>query len=278
MPTWFITGCSTGLGRALARAVLLHGWNAVVTARDPAKVENIAAIDRSLALPLRLDITDSVQIANAVRAAEARFGGIDVLVNNVGYGYRGAVEEPSDSDIRELFETNFFGLVEMTKAVLPGMRARQKGHIVNISSVAGRMAHPGSGYYSASKFAVEGMSDGLRKELLPFGIRVTVVERGGFRTDFAGRSLRQSRETIADYAETAGKRRKENITTDGRQPGDPVRAAAAIIKVVETTSTPFRLVLGRFAVTRIREELTRQMHEIDEWEETAVGADFPKAT
>jgi NAD(P)-dependent dehydrogenase (short-subunit alcohol dehydrogenase family) len=216
--------------------------------------------------------------ASAVRQAEAQFGSIDVLVNNAGYGYRGAVEEASEAEIRQLFETNFFGLVAMTKAVLPTMRAKGSGHIVNISSVGGRMAQPGSGYYSPTKFAVEGMSDALRKELRPLGIGVTVVEPGGFRTDFAGRSLRQSTRTIADYATTAGPRRKENITNDGRQPGDPARAARAIIKAIEAEVPPFRLVLGRTAVRRIHEEMLAQLLEIDAWEKTANGADYPDAT
>jgi NAD(P)-dependent dehydrogenase (short-subunit alcohol dehydrogenase family) len=275
MPTWLITGCSTGFGRALARAVLARGWNAAVSARDPATVVDIIAGHEATALPLRLDVTDPAQVAAAVRDAEKRFGAIDVLVNNAGYGYRAAVEEADDADIRRLFETNFFGLVGLTKSVLPGMRARGRGHIVNVSSVAGRMAQPGSGYYSASKFAVGGLSDALRKELEPLGIRVTVVEPGGFRTDFAGRSLRQSSRPIDAYAKTAGLRRKENSTTDGRQPGDPVRAAEAIIKAVQADKPPFRLVLGRSAVQRIRAELDAQRRELDSWEETANAADYP---
>jgi NAD(P)-dependent dehydrogenase (short-subunit alcohol dehydrogenase family) len=275
MPTWLITGCSTGFGRALARAVLARGWNAAVSARDPATVADIVAGHEATALPLRLDVTDPAQVAAAVRDAEKRFGAIDVLVNNAGYGYRAAVEEADDADIRRLFETNFFGLVGLTKSVLPGMRARGRGHIVNVSSVAGRMAQPGSGYYSASKFAVGGLSDALRKELEPLGIRVTVVEPGGFRTDFAGRSLRQSSRPIDAYAKTAGLRRKENSTTDGRQPGDPERAAEAIIKAVQADKPPFRLVLGRSAVQRIRAELDAQHRELDSWEETANAADYP---
>jgi NAD(P)-dependent dehydrogenase (short-subunit alcohol dehydrogenase family) len=275
MPTWMITGCSTGFGRELARAVLAQGWNAAVSARDPTAVADIVAGHEAVALPLRLDVTDPAQVAAAVRDAEKRFGAIDVLVNNAGYGYRAAVEEADDTDIRRLFETNFFGLVGLTKSVLPGMRVRGRGHIVNISSVAGRMAQPGSGYYSASKFAVGGLSDALRKELEPLGIRVTVVEPGGFRTDFAGRSLQQSSRPIDAYAKTAGLRRKENSTTDGRQPGDPVRAAEAIIKAVQADRPPFRLVLGRSAVQRIRAELDAQRRELDSWEETANAADYP---
>jgi NAD(P)-dependent dehydrogenase (short-subunit alcohol dehydrogenase family) len=224
-----------------------------------------------------LDVTKPAQIAAAVRETMSRFGAIDVLVNNAGYGYRGAVEEASEADIRGLFETNVFGLVAMTRAVLPGMRARGSGAIVNISSVGGRMAQPGSGYYSATKFAVEGMSDALRKEVRPLGLHVMVVEPGGFRTDFAGRSLHQSAETIDAYAATAGLRRKENITTDGRQPGDPVRAARAIITALEADTPPFRLVLGRSAVQRIRAEMEAQRREIDTWEDLANGADYPQA-
>lgn len=275
MATWLITGCSTGFGRELASAVLARNWNAVVTARDPATVQDIVAGHDVSALALRLDVTDPKQVASAVKEAEARFGAIDVLVNNAGYGYRGAVEEADETEVRELFETNFFGLVSMIQAVLPGMRAHRRGHIVNISSVAGRMAQPGSGYYSATKFAVGGLSDALRKEVGPLGIRVTVVEPGGFRTDFAGRSLRQSKHTIDDYAATAGARRKENSSTDGRQPGDPARAAQAIIRAVQADKPPFRLALGRSAVQRIRAEIDAQRQELDAWEETANGADYP---
>lgn len=275
MATWLITGCSTGFGRELASAVLARNWNAVVTARDPATIQDIVAGHDVSALALRLDVTDRKQVASAVKEAEARFGAIDVLVNNAGYGYRGAVEEADETEVRELFETNFFGLVSMIQAVLPGMRAHRRGHIVNISSVAGRMAQPGSGYYSATKFAVGGLSDALRKEVGPLGIRVTVVEPGGFRTDFAGRSLRQSKHTIDDYAATAGARRKENSSTDGRQPGDPARAAQAIIRAVQADKPPFRLALGRSAVQRIRTEIDTQRQELDAWEETANGADYP---
>ncbi|MBN9425149.1 MAG: SDR family NAD(P)-dependent oxidoreductase [Burkholderiales bacterium] len=274
-PTWFITGCSTGFGRELARTVLARGWNAVVTARDPATVADIVDGHETRALALRLDVTDSAQVAQAVPQAQTRFGAIDVLVNNAGYGYRGAVEEADEADVRKLFDTNFFGLVALTKAVLPGMRARKQGYIVNISSMAGRTSFPGSGFYSASKFAVEGMSVALQKEVQPLGIGVMVVEPSGFRTDFAGRSLHQSRSAIADYAATAGVRRKENISTHGTQPGDPVRAAEAIIGALQSPTPPFRLVLGRIAVQNLRAELQAQGREIDAWEEVAVNADHP---
>ena len=275
MPTWLITGCSTGLGRALAAAVLKRGWNAVVTARDPASVADIVADHSGSGMAARLDVTDRIQIDAVVREAVGRFGGIDVLVNNAGYGYRGAVEEASEVEIRALFDTNLFGLVAVTQAVLPHMRARSQGHIFNISSVGGRMAAPGSGFYSATKFAVEGMSDALRKEVRPLGIGVTVVEPSGFRTDFAGRSLKQSAITIDAYAPTAGRRRKEHITNDGKQAGDPVRAAEAMIAVLEPGRPPFRLALGRSAVERIREEMTAQKADLDAWEDVAIGADYP---
>ena len=276
MPVWLITGCSTGFGRELAREVLARGWNAAVTARDPTAVSDIVTSYDLKAIALPLDVTDPAQIRSAVCETQTRFGSIDVLVNNAGYGYRGAVEEADEADIRDLFETNFFGLVNVTRAVLPGMRERGRGAIVNISSTAGRVAQPGSGYYSASKFAVEGLSDALRKEVRPLGIHVMVVEPGGFRTDFAGRSLRQSIGTIEAYAATAGLRRRENITTHGKQPGDPVRAAKAIIAALDAETPPFRLVLGKSALQRIRAELEGQRHEIDTWEETAIGADYPE--
>src|SRR6185437_13108068 len=215
-------GSSSGLGRALAESVLEAGHNAVLTARNPDAVEDLVDAHAGSALAVALDVTDSAQVAAAVRAGEERFGGIDVLVNNAGYGYRAAVEEGDEADVATLFATNVFGPVALIKAVLPGMRARRNGAIVNISSIGARICPPGSGYYAASKAALEGMSSSLRKELDPLGIAVMVVEPGGFRTDFAGRSLQQSAEAIADYADTAGRRRKEYDTAHGNQPGDPV--------------------------------------------------------
>src|SRR6185312_7707273 len=185
------------------------------------------------ALAVALDVTDDGQVTEAVRLGEERFGAVDVLVNNAGYGYRAAVEEADEADVATLFATDFFGPVALIKAVLPGMRARRHGAIVNISSIGARISPPGSGYYSASKAALEGMSASLHKEVGPLGISVTVVEPGGFRTDFAGRSLQQSSAAIPDYADTAGRRRKENDTAHGNQPGDPSRAAEAIITAVE---------------------------------------------
>jgi NADP-dependent 3-hydroxy acid dehydrogenase YdfG len=278
MPTWMITGCSTGIGRHLAQAVLEKGWNAAITARDPATIQDFATSFPNQALVLKLDVTSSADIAAAVAAAQQRFGSIDVLVNNAGYGYRAAVEEADAADVQKLFDTNVFGLIAVTKAVLPGMRAHRSGTIVNISSTAGRMAQPGSGYYSASKFAVAGLSQGLRKEVEPLGIKVIIVEPSGFRTDFAGRSLQQSATTIEDYAATAGIRRKEHDKSHGRQAGDPARGAQAIIKAVQSPNPPAHLALGADAVARIRAELQGHLKELEAWAELGESADFPKGT
>ncbi|GIM91090.1 oxidoreductase [Paractinoplanes toevensis] len=274
MTTWLITGCSTGLGRALAEAVLASGDNAVVTARDTANVEDIAKAYPSSALALALDVTDPARVRDVVAAAEARFDGIDVLVNNAGYGYRAAVEEGEDAEVQRLFATNFFGAVAMIKAVLPGMRARRSGSILNISSIGARISPAGSGYYSASKAALEGMSGSLRKELQPLGITVTSVEPGAFRTDFAGRSLTQAATPIADYADTAGQRRKENDTAHGNQPGDPAKAAQALITAVRSGKAPELLMLGTDAVTAITSVLDAQRAEVEAWRPVSVGTDL----
>ncbi len=275
MPTWLITGCSTGLGRHLAEAVLARGYNAIVTARDAAKVQDLVDASPDTALALALDVTEDTQVTNAVQQAEERFGGVDVLLNNAGYGYRAAVEEGEVPEVAKLFATNFFGPVAMIKAVLPGMRARRDGAIVNISSIGARISPPGSGYYSAAKAALEAMSASLRRELEPLGITVTVVEPGGFRTDFAGRSLQQSRDAIADYADTAGRRRKEHDTAHGNQPGDPARAAQAIITAVEAPESPFLLLLGKDALAGFRAVIDAQDKELEAWEELSLSTAFP---
>lgn len=274
MTTWLITGCSTGLGRSLAEAVLVRGDNAIVTARDATTVADVVKTYPDTALGLSLDVTDHGQVAEAVRQAEARFGAVDVLVNNAGYGYRAAVEEGDDADVARLFATNFFGTVAMIKAVLPGMRARRRGAIVNVSSIGARVRPPGSGYYAAAKSAVEGMSGSLRTELRPLGIAVMVVEPGAFRTDFAGRSLTQSPEAIADYAETAGRRRKERESTHGTQPGDPAKAAQAIITAVIADAPPALLLLGTDALKFIGGVLDAERAELEAWREVSAGTDF----
>jgi NAD(P)-dependent dehydrogenase (short-subunit alcohol dehydrogenase family) len=222
----------------------------------------------------KLDVKDVVQINDVIALANTRFGAIDVLVNNAGYGYRAAVEEGDPEEVADLFATNLFGAVSMIKAVLPNMRARRTGTIVNISSSAARRAMPGSGYYSATKFALDGLSDALRKELKPLGLRVLVVNPGGFRTDFAGRSLQQACANIADYAATAGPRRKENQKADGNQPGDPARAAAAIMQALADPDMPFRLVLGRDAYQSVFAEVEEQRKELLAWKAVSVDTDF----
>jgi NAD(P)-dependent dehydrogenase (short-subunit alcohol dehydrogenase family) len=274
MSTWLITGCSTGLGRALAEAVLDRGEYAVVTARDAAGVRDLADAHPDTALALALDVTDHRQVAEVVEQAQQRFGAVDVLVNNAGYGYRAAVEEGDEADVERLFATNFFGAVAATKAVLPGMRARRSGAIVNISSIGARITPAGSGYYSATKAALEGLTGSLRKEVEPLGITAMVVEPGAFQTDFSGRSLQQSAEAISDYADTAGRRRKEHDTTHGTQPGDPAKAAQAIIRAVEVAEPPALLVLGQDAVDGFRGVLDAQRAELEAWESTSVDTGF----
>jgi len=274
MSTWLITGCSTGLGRALAEAVLDRGDNAVVTARDAAGVQDLADAHPDTALALALDVTDHGRVVEVVEQAQQRFGAVDVLVNNAGYGYRAAVEEGDEADVERLFATNFFGAVAATKAVLPGMRARRSGAIVNISSIGARIMPAGSGYYSATKAALEGLTGSLRKEVEPLGITAMVVEPGAFRTDFSGRSLQQSAEAISDYADTAGRRRKEHDTTHGTQPGDPAKAAQAIIRAVKFAEPPALLVLGQDAVDGFRGVLDTERAELEAWESTSVDMEF----
>ena len=273
---WFITGCATGFGRELAALILGRGGRAVVTARNEGQVRDLAASAPDRALPLTLDVTKLGEIADAVRAAEERFGAIDVLVNNAGYGYMAAVEEGDDEDVRAMFEANVFGLIAMTQAVLPGMRARGRGHIVNISSQGGLVGFPGVGFYNATKFAVEGLSEALAGEVKPLGLGVTIVEPGPFRTDWAGRSLKGPKRDIEAYAETAGARRRNISGYSGKQAGDPVRAAAAIVQAVESEAPPLHLLLGRLAVDVVRGKLSQFQAEIDRWESTSLSADFPE--
>ncbi len=275
-PVWFITGCSTGFGRELAKLVIARGWRAVVTARDRATVADLteAAGDRVLALAL--DVTDASQVEASVRAASETFGRIDVLVNNAGYGYQASIEEGEDDKIRAQFDANVFGLFALTRAVLPVMRAQRSGHILNVTSVAGFVGFPASGYYAATKHAVEGFSDSLAAEAGPLGIRVTCIEPGPFRTDWAGRSLVQTPSAIADYAETAGARLKATAEKSGTQAGDPVRAGEAMIRVTEIANPPRHLVLGAWGYDAVTGRLKQRLAEIEAWRETSLGADYPE--
>ena len=275
-PVWFITGCSTGFGRELAKHVLERGYRTVVTARNPDEVNDLAAMGE--ALVLRLDVTDQGEIDAAIKAAEKKFGRIDVLVNNAGIGYFAAVEESEEDQIRRMFEINVFGLSRMMRAVLPGMRHRRKGSIVNFSSIGGLVSFPATGYYHATKFAVEGLSEALWQEVEPLGIKVMLVEPSGFRTDWAGRSANESKRQIDDYAATAGARRSQSRALSGKQPGDPVRAARAIVKAIESPNPPHHLLLGNNAYEAATAKLEHLRREFSEWEAVSRGADFPKDT
>jgi NAD(P)-dependent dehydrogenase (short-subunit alcohol dehydrogenase family) len=273
-PVWFITGCSSGFGREFARAALEHGFRVIATARDVRKLDDLLVGYQDRARSLTVDVTNPEQIKHAVDQAERAFGRIDVLVNNAGYGYLAAVEEGEDREIRAMFETNFFGLAAMIRAVLPGMRARRHGFIVNMASVGGFVGFPGSGYYAATKFAVEGLSQSLAREVEPLGIHVLLVEPGPFRTDWAGRSLKQSPNFIGDYEETSGRRRRNMAGFSGTQPGDPARAAEALIKVLDSPAPPAHLVLGREGIDNVERQLRSTLHEIDIWRQTGLGTDF----
>ena len=276
-PVWFVTGCSTGFGREFVRAALAHGFRVVATARNPKKLNELTAGHEGLAKALALDVTNAAQIKQAVSEAERAFGRIDVLVNNAGYGYMAAVEEGEEKDIRAIFETNFFGVAAMIRAVLPGMRARRHGYVVNIASVGGIVGFAGSGYYAATKFAVEGLSESLAQEVEPLGIHVLVVEPGPFRTDWAGRSLKQSPNVIGDYEDSAGKHRREIAEHNGKQAGDPARAAETVIKALQSPTPPRHLVLGRAGVDNVENQLRSMLQEVDLWRAASLGADYPAA-
>ncbi|MDG3441229.1 MULTISPECIES: oxidoreductase [Nitrospirillum] len=274
-PVWLITGCSTGFGRILAQRVLARGWRVVVTARDAAQVIDIVATADDRAMPAALDVTRYDQIDAVVAAAQERFGRIDVLVNNAGYGYQSAIEEGVEAEIRAQFDTNVFGLFAMTRAVLPLMRAQGGGRILNITSVAGLVGYPGSGYYAASKHAVEGWSDSLRAEVEPLGIGVTCVEPGPFRTDWAGRSLRQTASRIPDYADTAAKRLAATKDISGTQAGDPVRASDIMIEITQRPIPPRHVVLGAWGQDAVVTRLRQRLEEIEGQRDQALSADFP---
>ena len=271
---WLITGCSTGFGHELAKHVLDRGYRTVVTARNPEQLNNL--VHKGEALVLKLDVTDQNQIDAAIKAAEVKFGHVDVLVNNAGIGYFAAVEESEEDQVRRMFEINVFGLSRMIHAVLPGMRKRGTGFIVNFSSIAGLCSFPALGYYNATKFAVEGLSEALWQEVEPLGIKVMLVEPSGFRTDWAGRSANESKLQIDDYAATAGEWRSEVRADSGKQQGDPVRAVHAIVKAVESPKPPHHLLLGNAAYEGAMAKLEELRKEFTAGEAVARSADFPK--
>lgn len=278
MTRWLITGCSTGIGREIARAALEAGHCVVVTARRAEAVADLVGTFGDRAVAVALDVTDKDQIAAAVAAADDAFGGIDVLVNNAGYGYMSAVEEGDDAEVRKLFDTNYFGVVDIIKAVLPAMRARKSGHIVNISSMTGLVANPPNAYYSSTKFALEALTEALAQEVAPLGIKVTAIEPGAFRTDWARRSMQESGTPIGDYDEGVGTRKTLIKEFADHLPGDPRKVAEAVLTVTTLEEPPLRLLLGRDVLKAVRHKIAALSASIDEWEAVTKDVDFPKGT
>ena len=274
--TWLITGCSSGLGHALCARVLERGDRVVCTARKPEALGDFQARYPDQAIPLALDVTDTAAVARVVAEALKRTGGIDVLVNNAGYGVVGALEEFDEDAVRTAFDANVYGPYRLIRALLPSMRERKSGHILNLSSMAGLVGIPGFSFYSATKFAVEGMTEALAQEVSGFGIRVTLIEPGPFRTDFRGRNL-YSAPAMDAYAETVGRFRRALAETDGKQPGDPKRAADAMIAVVEAENPPLRLPLGEVCLNMFRQKLARVSAELDRWQSVSLATSFDAA-
>ncbi len=274
MKTWFITGAAAGLGMAIAAEALGRGDRVVVTARDPEKARPLLDRYPDRALPLVLDVTDAAAVGDVVAKAVDWAGGIDVLLNNAGRGMHGAIEEGSDEEVRALFDLNVFSLLNVTRAVLPIMRRQRSGHILNVGSVAGLTADAGTGFYSATKFALEGISEALNAEVSPLGIRVTVLEPGPFRTDFNGRSLQFAEQHIADYDATAGKRTTNLRAGSGKQPGDPAKVARLVCDIVAVEKPPLHLCVGAGAIERARMKIGHLVAEIGEWEERSVATAF----
>ncbi|HWA81071.1 MAG TPA: oxidoreductase [Acetobacteraceae bacterium] len=272
--TFLITGVSSGLGRALAEAALAAGHRVAGTLRDEAARAAFDSLAPGRSLGLRLDVTDNDAIAPAVAAVEATLGPIDVLVNNAGYGHEGILEESSLADLRRQFEVNVFAPVAMIQAVLPSMRRRRSGHIVNITSMGGLITFPGIGFYNGSKFALEGLSESLGKEVKDLGIRVTAVEPGQFRTDWAGRSMVRAERKIADYDAVFEPLRRHRREVSGRQIGDPAKAAQAILTLVKSDNPPAHLPLGPDALKLIREKLDYLQGEIAAWEKLTLSTSF----
>jgi NAD(P)-dependent dehydrogenase (short-subunit alcohol dehydrogenase family) len=271
---WFITGVSSGFGRSLAEAALARGDKVVGTVRNDAQIASFEELAPGRAHGVLLDVTDAAAVPHAIEQAQTRAGAIDILVNNAGYGLFGALEEVSDQEARQVFDTNVFGTVNVIRAVLPHFRQRNRGHIVNFSSVAGMIGIAGCSFYCASKHAIEGLSESLAQELQPFGIGVTIVEPGGFRTNFAGGSLKWSEGVSPAYAETIGKMRGFMSSYHGTQTGDPAKAAKAIVSAVCADVPPLRLALGPDAVGIVRSKLASVQANLDSWVDVSSSTDF----
>ena len=270
---WFITGAARGFGLEIAKVVLEQGGAVIAAARNLEECrERLKSFDNALAV--RLDVTDRASVEAASKEAIKRFGQIDVLVNNAGYGLLGAIEEVDERELEAVYKTNVFGVHTVTSVLLPILRAQHRGYVVNIGSVGGFTASPGWGAYNSSKFAIEGMSESLLQELAPLGIRVMLVEPGYFRTDFLNDSMKSAAKNIPDYHHTAGKMRETASARNGTQSGDPRKAALAIVKAVEAAEPPFRLCLGQDAFDRIENKLIAVKRELDKWREVSVNTDF----
>lgn len=273
MRTWLITGCSTGIGRAIAEHVLAIGDAAAVTARNPADVADIVAAYPDRALALALDVADPAQVKAAVAAAEAHFGGLDILVNNAGYGYVSSIEEGDEAAIKAMYEVNLFGALRVMKAVLPGMRARGSGAILTISSLAGRISNPATGYYSSSKFALEAISEALSREVEDLGIRVCSIAPGMFRTDFSGRSLKSGDGGVGDYRATHDRIALVK-SVDGRQQGDPMKLAELVVAVAGMEKPPRQLIAGPDALAAITGRMAEISAAIDANRGLSSGTNF----
>jgi NAD(P)-dependent dehydrogenase (short-subunit alcohol dehydrogenase family) len=271
---FFITGVSTGFGRALAEAALAEGHKVAGTLRNADALKEFNALKPGYAFGKLLDVTDTGAIADVVADVEAEVGAIDVLVNNAGYGHEGLVEESTIEELRQQFEVNVFGPVAVIKAVLPYMRKRRSGHILNITSMGGIITMPGIAFYHGSKFALEGISEALGKEVRSFGIHVTAVEPGGFRTDWAGRSMVRAQRAIPDYDEVFEPLRQRRLERSGKQAGDPKKAAAAMLTLIASDNPPAHLLLGRDAISLVREKLGLLKAEFDTWEPVSSSTDF----
>lgn len=271
---WLISGCSTGFGREIAISALEAGDIVAVTSRNTEDVRDICNKYPSTSVALNLDVTYTDQIIECVRNVISKFGRIDVLVNNAGYGYLSAIEEGEGEEVSKLFNTNFFGALELTKQVLPVMRNQKFGRIINNSSQAGLMANPGTGYYSASKFALEGLMEALDKEVRPLNIFVTSVQPGAFRTDWSGRSMKKSKINITDYDKHVRSRINMIAEIDGKQPGDPKKAAKIIFDLTRYEDPPNKLLLGAGVLSAYREKLDHIEKELDTYESITLSADF----
>jgi NAD(P)-dependent dehydrogenase (short-subunit alcohol dehydrogenase family) len=278
MANWFITGVSTGFGRALAESVLAKGHKVIGTVRQEAGRAPFAALAPGKAYAVVLDVTDEAGVHDAVDGIAAQHGTIDVVVNNAGYGLEGAIEEVSLDQVRRQFEVNVFGAVAVMQAVLPHMRKQRSGHIINITSMGGLTAFPGVGIYNGSKFALEGISEALAKEVKPLGTKVTIVAPGSFRTDWAGRSMEHVETSIADYEATAGAFRQSLAQRNGKQGGDPRKAAEAIILAAEAEQPPLHLLLGPDALRTVGEKLGALQTEMLKWALVSASTNFDDFT